>query len=105
MRAQRSGLIVNLGSAAGLVLIEPGAVRTRFLANSELHTPEDDGAGPPRPGGAARPGRSLVGRVYAPHGALPRAAVTREDQAAPGPARRGRYHHGDLREALIPDRC
>jgi AcrR family transcriptional regulator len=27
--------------------------------------------------------------------------VTREDQAAPGPARRGRYHHGDLREALI----
>jgi NAD(P)-dependent dehydrogenase (short-subunit alcohol dehydrogenase family) len=46
MRAQRSGLIVNLGSAAGLVLIEPGAVRTRFLANSELHAPEDDGAGP-----------------------------------------------------------
>jgi NAD(P)-dependent dehydrogenase (short-subunit alcohol dehydrogenase family) len=43
MRAQRSGLIVNLGSAAGLVLIEPGAVRTRFLANSELHAPEDDG--------------------------------------------------------------
>jgi AcrR family transcriptional regulator len=27
--------------------------------------------------------------------------VTREDQAVPGPARRGRYHHGDLREALI----
>jgi AcrR family transcriptional regulator len=27
--------------------------------------------------------------------------VTRTDQAAPGPARRGRYHHGDLREALI----
>jgi NAD(P)-dependent dehydrogenase (short-subunit alcohol dehydrogenase family) len=46
MRAQRSGLIVNLGSAAGLVLVEPGAVRTRFLANSELHAPEDDGAGP-----------------------------------------------------------
>jgi len=80
MRAQRSGLIVNLGSAAGLVtpptgcpyamtkyaveslcdalrlevapfgirvvLIEPGALRTRFLANSELHAPEDDGAGP-----------------------------------------------------------
>jgi NAD(P)-dependent dehydrogenase (short-subunit alcohol dehydrogenase family) len=80
MRAQRSGVIVNLGSAAGLVtpptgcpyamtkyaveslcdalrlevapfgirvaLIEPGAVRTRFLANSELHTPEDDGDGP-----------------------------------------------------------
>jgi NAD(P)-dependent dehydrogenase (short-subunit alcohol dehydrogenase family) len=80
MRAQRSGLIVNLGSAAGLVtpptgcpyamtkyaveslcdalrlevapfgirvaLIEPGAVRTRFLANSELHKPEDDGDGP-----------------------------------------------------------
>jgi NAD(P)-dependent dehydrogenase (short-subunit alcohol dehydrogenase family) len=80
MRAQRSGLIVNLGSAAGLVtpptgcpyamtkyaveslcdalrlevapfgirvaLIEPGAVRTRFLANSELHAPEDDGDGP-----------------------------------------------------------
>jgi NAD(P)-dependent dehydrogenase (short-subunit alcohol dehydrogenase family) len=71
MRARRSGLIVNLGSAAGLVtpptgcpyamtkyameslcdalrpevapfgirvtLIEPGAVRTRFMANSELH--------------------------------------------------------------------
>ncbi len=80
MRAQRSGLIVNLGSAAGLVtpptgcpyamtkyaveslcdalrlevapfgirvaLIEPGAVRTRFLANSELHAPADDGDGP-----------------------------------------------------------
>jgi NAD(P)-dependent dehydrogenase (short-subunit alcohol dehydrogenase family) len=79
MRAQRSGLIVNLGSAAGLVtpptgcpyamtkyaveslcdalrlevapfgirvaLIEPGAVRTQFLANSELHTSEDDGYG------------------------------------------------------------
>jgi NAD(P)-dependent dehydrogenase (short-subunit alcohol dehydrogenase family) len=76
MRAQRSGLIVNLGSAAGLVtpptgcpyamtkyaleslcdalrpevapfgirvtLIEPGAVRTRFMANSELHQPGDD---------------------------------------------------------------
>ena len=27
--------------------------------------------------------------------------MTREDQAAPRPARRGRYHHGDLREALI----
>jgi AcrR family transcriptional regulator len=27
--------------------------------------------------------------------------VTREDQAARGPARRDRYHHGDLREALI----
>jgi NAD(P)-dependent dehydrogenase (short-subunit alcohol dehydrogenase family) len=74
MRAQRSGMIVNLGSAAGLVtpptgcpyamtkyaleslcdalrfevapfgirvaLIEPGAVRTQFLANSELHKPE-----------------------------------------------------------------
>jgi NAD(P)-dependent dehydrogenase (short-subunit alcohol dehydrogenase family) len=81
MRAQRSGLIVNLGSAAGLVtpptgcpyamtkyaleslsdalrlevapfgirvaLIEPGAVRTRFLANSERHEPEDDDDGPP----------------------------------------------------------
>jgi NAD(P)-dependent dehydrogenase (short-subunit alcohol dehydrogenase family) len=80
MRAQRSGMIVNLGSAAGLVtpptgcpyamskyaveslcdalrpevapfgirvtLIEPGAVRTRFLANSELHKPGDDGDGP-----------------------------------------------------------
>jgi NAD(P)-dependent dehydrogenase (short-subunit alcohol dehydrogenase family) len=80
MRAQRTGVIVNLGSAAGLVtpptgcpyamtkyaveslcdalrlevdpfgirvaLIQPGAVRTRFLANSELHTPEDDGDGP-----------------------------------------------------------
>jgi len=76
MRAQRSGLIVNLGSAAGLVtpptgcpyamtkyaveslcdalrpevapfgiqvtLIEPGAVRTRFMANSELHQAADD---------------------------------------------------------------
>jgi NAD(P)-dependent dehydrogenase (short-subunit alcohol dehydrogenase family) len=77
MRARRSGIIVNLGSAAGLVtpptgcpyamtkyaveslcdalrpevapfgirvvLIEPGAVRTQFLANSELHKPGDDG--------------------------------------------------------------
>jgi NAD(P)-dependent dehydrogenase (short-subunit alcohol dehydrogenase family) len=76
MRAQRSGLIVNLGSAAGLVtpptgcpyamtkyaleslcdalrpevapfgirvtLIEPGAVRTRFMTNSELYQPGDD---------------------------------------------------------------
>lgn len=73
MRARRSGLIVNLGSAAGLVtpptgcpyamtkyameslcdalrpevapfgirvtLIQPGAVRTRFMASSELHQP------------------------------------------------------------------
>jgi NAD(P)-dependent dehydrogenase (short-subunit alcohol dehydrogenase family) len=80
MRARRSGLIVNLGSAAGLVtpptgcpyamtkyameslcdalrpevapfgirvsLIQPGAVRTRFMANSELHQPSDDGDGP-----------------------------------------------------------
>jgi NAD(P)-dependent dehydrogenase (short-subunit alcohol dehydrogenase family) len=80
MRARRSGMIVNLGSAAGLVtpptgcpyamtkyaveslcdalrpevaafgvrvvLIEPGAVRTRFLANSELHKPGGDGGGP-----------------------------------------------------------
>jgi NAD(P)-dependent dehydrogenase (short-subunit alcohol dehydrogenase family) len=80
MRAQRAGVIVNLGSAAGLVtpptgcpyamtkyaveslcdalrlevaplgirvaLIQPGAVRTRFLANSELHALEDDGDGP-----------------------------------------------------------
>ena len=80
MRARRSGLIVNLGSAAGLVtpptgcpyamtkyameslcdalrpevapfgirvtLIEPGAVRTRFMANSELHQPGDDEDGP-----------------------------------------------------------
>ncbi|HTX26051.1 MAG TPA: SDR family NAD(P)-dependent oxidoreductase [Streptosporangiaceae bacterium] len=80
MRAQRSGLIVNLGSAAGLVtpptgcpyamtkyavealcdalrpevapfgirvaLIQPGAVRTRFMANSELHQPADDAASP-----------------------------------------------------------
>ena len=80
MRARRSGMIVNLGSAAGLVtpptgcpyamtkyaveslcdalrpevapfgvrvvLIEPGAVRTRFLANSELHKPGGDGNGP-----------------------------------------------------------
>jgi NAD(P)-dependent dehydrogenase (short-subunit alcohol dehydrogenase family) len=76
MRAQRGGLIVNLGSAAGLVtpptgcpyamtkyaleslcdalrpevapfgirvtLIEPGAVRTRFMTNSELYQPGDD---------------------------------------------------------------
>lgn len=75
MRARRDGLIVNLGSAAGLVtpptgcpyamtkyaleslcdalrpevapfgirvtLIQPGAVRTRFMANSELHQPAD----------------------------------------------------------------
>jgi AcrR family transcriptional regulator len=27
--------------------------------------------------------------------------MTSHGQAAPGPARRGRYHHGDLREALI----
>src|SRR6202453_2906194 len=80
MRAQRAGLIVNLGSAAGLVtpptgcpyamtkyaleslcdalrlevapfgirgaLIEPGAVRTQFLANSELHQPAADDDGP-----------------------------------------------------------
>ena len=80
MRARRHGMIVNLGSAAGLVtpptgcpyamtkyaveslcdalrpevapfgirvvLIEPGAVRTRFLANSELHKPGGDDHGP-----------------------------------------------------------
>ena len=80
MRAQRSGLIVNIGSAAGLVtpptgcpyamtkyaleslsdalrpevapfgirvtLVQPGAVRTRFMANSELHQPAGDGDGP-----------------------------------------------------------
>ena len=80
MRAQRTGLIVNLGSAAGLVtpptgcpyamtkyameslcdalrpevapfgirvaLIQPGAVRTRFMANSELHQPGDTGHSP-----------------------------------------------------------
>jgi NAD(P)-dependent dehydrogenase (short-subunit alcohol dehydrogenase family) len=80
MRAQRSGVIVNLGSAAGLVtpptgcpyamtkyaleslcdalrlevtpfgirvaLIEPGAVRTRFMANSELHKPDENGNRP-----------------------------------------------------------
>jgi len=80
MRAQRSGLIVNLGSAAGLVtpptgcpyamtkyaieslcdalrpelapfgigvtLIQPGAVRTQFMANSELHQPPEDGDSP-----------------------------------------------------------
>ena len=79
MRTRRNGMIVNLGSAAGLVtpptgcpyamtkyaveslcdalrpevapfgvrvvLIEPGAVRTRFLANSELHKPAGDGDG------------------------------------------------------------
>jgi NAD(P)-dependent dehydrogenase (short-subunit alcohol dehydrogenase family) len=76
MRARRSGLIVNLGSAAGLVtpptgcpyamtkyameslcdalrpevapfgigvtLIQPGAVRTRFMASSGLHQPADN---------------------------------------------------------------
>jgi NAD(P)-dependent dehydrogenase (short-subunit alcohol dehydrogenase family) len=80
MRARRSGLIVNLGSAAGLVtpptgcpyamtkyameslcdalrpevapfgigvtLIQPGAVRTRFMANSGLHQPADDPGSP-----------------------------------------------------------
>ena len=80
MRAQRNGLIVNIGSAAGLVtpptgcpyamtkyaleslsdalrpevapfgirvtLVQPGAVRTRFMANSELHQPAGDGDGP-----------------------------------------------------------
>jgi NAD(P)-dependent dehydrogenase (short-subunit alcohol dehydrogenase family) len=80
MRAQRSGLIVNLGSAAGLVtpptgcpyamtkyameslcdalrpevapfgirvtLIQPGAVRTRFMANSELHQAPDESDSP-----------------------------------------------------------
>jgi NAD(P)-dependent dehydrogenase (short-subunit alcohol dehydrogenase family) len=79
MRAQRSGMIVNLGSAAGLVtpptgcpyamtkyaleslsdalrpevapfgirvvLIEPGAVRTQFMANSERRAPEAAGDG------------------------------------------------------------
>ncbi|MEO3854071.1 SDR family NAD(P)-dependent oxidoreductase [Acrocarpospora sp. B8E8] len=28
------------------VLVEPGAVRTSFMSNSELHNPEDDGRGP-----------------------------------------------------------
>jgi NAD(P)-dependent dehydrogenase (short-subunit alcohol dehydrogenase family) len=76
MRARRSGLIVNIGSAAGLVtpptgcpyamtkyameslcdalrpevapfgigvtLIQPGAVRTRFMASSGLHQPADN---------------------------------------------------------------
>ena len=80
MRAQRSGMIVNVGSAAGLVtppvgcpyamtkyaleslcdalrpeaapfgirvcLIEPGAVRTRFMVNSELHKPDGSGESP-----------------------------------------------------------
>jgi NAD(P)-dependent dehydrogenase (short-subunit alcohol dehydrogenase family) len=80
MRAQRGGLIVNIGSAAGLVtpptgcpyamtkyaleslsdalrpevapfgirvtLVQPGAVRTRFMANSEPHQLADDGSGP-----------------------------------------------------------
>jgi NADP-dependent 3-hydroxy acid dehydrogenase YdfG len=79
MRAQRSGMIVNLGSAAGLVtpptgcpyamtkyaleslsdalrpevapfgirvvLIEPGAVRTEFMANSAQRTPQAMGDG------------------------------------------------------------
>jgi NAD(P)-dependent dehydrogenase (short-subunit alcohol dehydrogenase family) len=77
MRARRSGVIINVGSAAGLVtpptgcpyamtkyaveslsdalrpeaapfgirvaLIQPGAVRTRFLASSDLHKPEGSG--------------------------------------------------------------
>ncbi len=80
MRTRRRGLIVNIGSAAGLVtpptgcpyamtkyaieslcdalrpevapfgirvaLVQPGAVRTRFMANSEPHQPEDDGNSP-----------------------------------------------------------
>lgn len=80
MRARGSGLIVNLGSAAGLVtpptgcpyamtkyaieslcdalrpevapfgvrvaLIQPGAVRTRFMASSELHQPADSADSP-----------------------------------------------------------
>jgi NAD(P)-dependent dehydrogenase (short-subunit alcohol dehydrogenase family) len=80
MRSQHSGLIVNLGSAAGLVtpptgcpyamtkyameslcdalrpevapfgirvaLIQPGAVRTRFMASSELHQPADRESSP-----------------------------------------------------------
>ena len=58
-------------------------------------------AGPPRPVGAAHPRRPRVGRVHAPHGPLPGPAMTGQDQAAPQSARRGRYHHGDLREALI----
>jgi NAD(P)-dependent dehydrogenase (short-subunit alcohol dehydrogenase family) len=80
MRARRRGLIVNIGSAAGLVtpptgcpyamtkyaieslcdalrpevapfgirvaLVQPGAVRTRFMANSERHQPEEDATSP-----------------------------------------------------------
>lgn len=80
MRAQRSGVIVNLGSAAGLVtpptgcpyamtkyaleslcdalrlevtpfgirvaLIEPGAVRTQFMASSQLYNPAGVSDGP-----------------------------------------------------------
>lgn len=80
MRARRSGTIVNLGSAAGLVtpptgcpyamtkyalealsdalrlevapfgvrvvLVEPGAVRTEFMANSTRHNPHQDDEGP-----------------------------------------------------------
>lgn len=80
MRGQRSGTIVNLGSAAGLVtpptgcpyamtkyaleslsdslrqevapfgvkvvLVEPGAVRTEFMASSERHNPRTEGDGP-----------------------------------------------------------
>jgi len=83
MRARRGGVIVNLGSAAGLVtpptgcpyamskyaleslcdalrlevapfgiqvvLIEPGAVRTQFLANSERHQPQGHQGGPYEP--------------------------------------------------------
>jgi NAD(P)-dependent dehydrogenase (short-subunit alcohol dehydrogenase family) len=93
MRAQHSGQIVNIGSAAGLVtpptgcpyamtkyaleslsdtlrpevapfgirvtLVEPGAVRTRFMANSELHQPED-GADSPYAGYKASVARMIT---------------------------------------------
>ena len=83
MRARRSGVIVNLGSAAGLVtpptgcpyamskyaleslsdalrlevapfgirviLVEPGAVRTEFLANSDRYKPAADDDSPYAP--------------------------------------------------------
>jgi NAD(P)-dependent dehydrogenase (short-subunit alcohol dehydrogenase family) len=53
-------------------LIEPGAVRTKFLANSARHSPADNGAGPyagfkanaPRPA-RPRPRRALIdGRAW-----------------------------------------
>ena len=93
MRARRNGLIVNLGSAAGVVtpptgcpyamtkyameslcdalrpevvpfgvrvtLIQPGAVRTRFMANSELHQ-SSGGTGSPYAGYKANVAKMAV---------------------------------------------